>query len=220
DANLAYTQHASYPTNESDSYFAMIVGVFTRGLYDIFIPSRCQFDGYQVPVMGHNLFLRKSALVGIGLWGEMTCEDLGFMMRVHVAGQHGKYVAFRGLECGEAVTRTYTEEAEKFRRYAFGAVEAIFNPIRDWERRGVIKQSFRRFVASPHVGWYHVVDLIGFFLSMLNIATILPAAVALGLGWIPFGRAFARFLFASSIFLILGSAVFWPGRRQGNPGKM
>jgi len=220
DPNLAYTQHASYPTNETDNYFAMIIGAFTRGLYDIAIPSRCQFEGNQVPVMGHNLFFRKSVLVGIGLWGEMTCEDLDFMMRVHITGQHGKYVAFPGLEFGEAVTRTYTEELEKYRRYAFGAVEAILNPVRDWERLGVVKKSFRRFIASPHVGWYHIIDLIGFFLSMLNIASILPAAVAVGLGWIPFGRAFARFLLASAIFQILGTVIFWQVRRKGNLGRM
>jgi hypothetical protein len=220
DPDLAYTQHPSYPTNETDNYFAMIIGAFTRGLYDIAIPSRCQFDGNQVPVMGHNLFLRKSVLVGIGLWGEMTCEDLDFMMRVHVTGLHGMYVAYPGLEFGEAVTRTYSEEVEKFRRYAFGAVEAVFNPIREWERLGVVKKSFRRFAASPYVGWYHIVDLIGFFLSMLNIATILPAAVMLGLGWIPFPRAFARFVLAAAIFLCLGSFIFWAVRRKGNLGRM
>src|SRR5262249_24123097 len=150
DPNLAYTQHSSYPTNETDNYFAMVVGAFTRGLYDIFIPSRCQFDGNQVPVMGHNLFLRKSVLLGIGLWGEMTCEDLDFMLRVTITGRHRKYVAFPGLEFGEAVTRTYAEEVEKFRRYAFGAVEAVLNPIRDWERLGVVKKSFRRYAASPY----------------------------------------------------------------------
>jgi hypothetical protein len=220
DPKLAYTQHPSYPTNEGDNYFAMIIGAFTRGLYDVAIPARCQFDGNQVPVMGHNLFLRKSVLLGIGLWGEMTCEDLDFMMRVHITGLHGKYVAFPGLEFGEAVTRTYTEEVEKFRRYAFGAVEAILNPVRDWERLGVVKTSFRRFTASPYVGWYHIIDLIGFFLSMLNIASILPAAVVLGLGGIPFPRAFARFVLSSVIFLILGSVVFWAVRRKGNLGRM
>jgi cellulose synthase/poly-beta-1,6-N-acetylglucosamine synthase-like glycosyltransferase len=220
DPNLAYTQHASYPTNETDNYFSMIIGAFTRGLYDIAIPSHCQFDGSQVPVMGHNLFLRKSVLLGIGLWGEMTCEDLDFMMRVHIIGLHGKYVAFPGLEFGEAVTRTYSEEVEKFRRYAFGAAEAILNPAGDWERLGVVKKSFRRFAASPHVGWYHIVDLIGFFLSMINIASILPAALALGLGLTPFRRAFARVVLSSGIFLILFLVLFWRVRRRGNLGRM
>jgi hypothetical protein len=220
DPDLAYTQHASYPTNETDNYFALIIGSFTRGLYDIAIPSRCVFDGNQVPVMGHNLFLRKSVLVRIGLWGEMTCEDLDFMMRVHISGLHGKYVAFPGLEFGEAVTRTYSEEVEKYRRYSFGAVEAVLNPIREWERLGVIKKSFRRYAASPHVGWYHIVDLVGFFLSMLNISSILPAAVAVGLGWIPIGRAFARFVLASAIFQILGTVIFWQVRRKGNLGRV
>ncbi len=220
DPDLAYTQHPSYPTNETDNYFSMIIGAFTRGLYDIAIASRCLFDGNQVPVMGHNLFLRKSVLLRIGLWGEMTCEDLDFMMRVHITGQHGKYVAFPGLEFGEAVTRTYTEELEKFRRYAFGAAEAILNPIGDWERLGVLKKSFRRFAASPYVGWYHIVDLIGFFLSMLNLASIVPAALAVGLGFVPVGRAFSRILLASMIFLCLGTALFWRVRRKGNLGRM
>ena len=214
DEELAYTQHAAYPTNEAENYFAMIIGYFTRLLYDMAIPARAMIPGMQVPVMGHNLFIRKSVIVEVGLWGEESvCEDLDFMLAVHVAGYHGKFVAYPGLEFGEAVTRVYAEELEKFRRYAYGAAEAILNPVAQWERSGIFKPSFRRYRRSQRVEWFHVVDLMSFFCSLINLATILPMALAVALGWIPAMKAVVMLCFSTAIFSVLGSLVIWRVRR-------
>ena len=99
-------------------------------------------------------------------------------------GSHGKYIAYPGHEFGEAVTRVYTEELEKFRRYAFGAAEAVLNPISEWERRGIVKESWRRFCRSEHVRWYQVVDLLQFFFSLVNLASLVPIALLTGLGFV------------------------------------
>src|SRR5262249_22827170 len=83
-----------------------------------------------------------------------------------------------------AVTRIYTEELEKFRRYAFGAAEAVLNPISEWEHRGIITESWRRFCRSEHVRWYQVVDLFQFFFSLVNLASLVPISLVAGLGFL------------------------------------
>jgi cellulose synthase/poly-beta-1,6-N-acetylglucosamine synthase-like glycosyltransferase len=168
DPTLAYTQHASYPTNE-ERYFSAVIGWFTRLLYDLSIRAKCLIPGTLTPLMGHNVFLRRSDLFRVGAWYEHSvCEDLELLLRLHESGSHGKYIAYPGHDFGEAVTRVYTEELEKFRRYAFGAAEAVLNPISEWERRGIVKESWRRFCRSEHVRWYQVVDLLQFFFSLVN----------------------------------------------------
>ena len=177
DPTLAYTQHASYPTNE-DRYFSVVIGWFTRLLYDLGIRAKALIPGSFTPLMGHNILLRRADLFRVGAWYEHSvCEDLELALRLHESGSHGKFIAYPGHDFGEAVTRVYTEELEKFRRYAFGAAEAILNPISEWETRGVVKKSWRRFCNSEHVRWYQILDLVQFFFSLINLASLVPASI-------------------------------------------
>jgi cellulose synthase/poly-beta-1,6-N-acetylglucosamine synthase-like glycosyltransferase len=220
DPTLAYTQHSTYPTNE-DRYFSAMVGWFTRLLFDLAIRSKCLIAGSMVPMLGHNLFLRRADLLRAGGWHEHSvCEDLEMMMRFHVAGRHGKYICYPGQDFGEAVTRVYTEELEKFRRYAFGAAEAVINPIAEWERRGVVKESWRRFCRSEYVRWYQVLDLLQFFFSLINIASIIPFAVLTGLGIVHPYTALAMGLISLAIFSIVSLPAIYLLRRRGGLDAM
>jgi cellulose synthase/poly-beta-1,6-N-acetylglucosamine synthase-like glycosyltransferase len=215
DPTLAYTQHSTYPTNE-DRYFSAMVGWFTRLLFDLAIRCKCLIAGSMVPMLGHNLFLRRADLLREGGWHEHSvCEDLNMMMRLHVAGRHGKYICYPGHDFGEAVTRVYTEELEKFRRYAFGAAEAVINPIGEWERRGIVKDSWRRFCRSENVRWYQVLDLLQFFFSLINIASIIPFAVLTGLGIVHPYTALAMGTISFVIFSVALPAIYLLRRRGG-----
>jgi cellulose synthase/poly-beta-1,6-N-acetylglucosamine synthase-like glycosyltransferase len=100
------------------------------------------------PLLGPQHLRAPRGPLRAGGWHEHSvCEDLELMMRMHEEGRHGKYICYPGHDFGEAVTRVYTEELERFRRYAFGAAEAVLNPITEWERRGVIKDSGAASVA-------------------------------------------------------------------------
>jgi cellulose synthase/poly-beta-1,6-N-acetylglucosamine synthase-like glycosyltransferase len=200
DPTLGYTQHASYPTNE-DRYFSAVIGWFTRVLYDLSIRAKCLIPGTLVPLMGHNAFLRRADVMRMGAWSEHSvCEDLEMLLRLHESGQHGKYVCYPGHDFGEAVTRVFTEELEKFRRYAFGAAEAVLNPIPEWERRGVVKASWRRFWRSENVRWYQVVDLLQFFFSLVNLASLVPLALLTGLGFVHPYRAVSMMAMSAIVF--------------------
>jgi hypothetical protein len=170
-------------------------------LYDLSIRAKCLIPGTLVPLMGHNAFLRRSDVLRMGAWSEHSvCEDLEMLLRLHEAGQHGKYVCYPGHDFGEAVTRVYTEELEKFRRYAFGAAEAVLNPIPEWERRGVVKASWRRFWRSPNVRWYQVLDLLQFFFSLVNLASLVPLALLTGLGVVHPYRAVSMMAMSALVF--------------------
>jgi cellulose synthase/poly-beta-1,6-N-acetylglucosamine synthase-like glycosyltransferase len=220
DPTLAYTQHSTYPTNE-DRYFSAMVGWFTRLLFDLAIRSKCLIGGSMTPMLGHNLFLRRSDLYRVGGWHEHSvCEDLQCMMRLHQAGRHGKYICYPGHDFGEAVTRVYTEELEKFRRYAFGAAEAVLNPITEWERRGILKDSWLSFCRSEHVRWYQVVDLFQFFFSLINVASIVPFSVMTGLGLVHPYTALTMGLISLGIFSIASIPAIYMLRRRGALKKM
>jgi cellulose synthase/poly-beta-1,6-N-acetylglucosamine synthase-like glycosyltransferase len=215
DPTLAYTQHASYPTNE-ERYFSVVVGWFTRLLYDLAIPSKCLIPGSLTPLMGHNIFLRRSDLLRVGAWYEHSvCEDLALCLRVHGSGSHGKYIAYPGHQFGEAVTRVYTEELEKFRRYAFGAAEAVLNPISEWEHRGIITESWRRFCRSEHVRWYQVVDLFQFFFSLVNLASLVPISLLTGLGFMHPYQAVSMTLLSFLVFGLVPMPAIYLLRRRG-----
>lgn len=215
DPTLAYTQHSSYPTNEG-RYFSLIVGWFTRLLYDLSIRAKCLIPGTFVPLMGHNVFLRRADVMRVGAWYEHSvCEDLELAIRFHETGSHGKYIAYPGLDFGEAVTRVFTEELEKFRRYAFGAAEAILNPVSEWETRGIIKKSWRRFCTSEHVRWYQVVDLVQFFFSLVNLASLVPLAIATGIGLVHPYRALSMMVMTTIVFAIVPLPATYLLRRRG-----
>lgn len=220
DPTLAYTQHASYPTNE-ERYFSVVIGWFTRLLYDLAIRSKCLIPGTLTPLMGHNVFIRRADLFRVGAWYEHSvCEDLELLLRFHESGSHGKYIAYPGLDFGEAVTRVYTEELEKFRRYAFGAAEAVLNPISEWEHRGVIKQSWRKFCRSEYVQWYQVLDLLQFFFSLVNLASLVPLAVVTGLGLVHPYRAASMMLMTVIVFGVVPMPAIYLLRRRGGLTSM
>ena len=133
---------------------------------------------------------------------------------------HGKYIAYPGHEFGEAVTRVYTEELEKFRRYAFGAAEAVLNPISEWERRGIVKESWRRFCRSEHVRWYQVVDLLQFFFSLVNLASLVPLGILTGLGLVHPYRAASMLLMSVLVFGLVPIPAIYLLRRRGGLGGM
>jgi cellulose synthase/poly-beta-1,6-N-acetylglucosamine synthase-like glycosyltransferase len=220
DPTLAYTQHSTYPTNE-DRYFSAMMGWFTRLLFDLAIRSKCLIAGSMTPMLGHNLFLRRADLFRAGGWHEHSvCEDLDLMMRLHTMGSHGKYICYPGQDFGEAVTRVYTEELEKFRRYAFGAAEAVINPITEWERLGIVKESWRRFCRSEHVRWYQVLDLFQFFFSLINIASIVPFAVVTGLGIVDPYTALTMGLISLAVFSFVSIPAIYLLRRRGGLNNM
>ncbi|RRD96419.1 DUF5050 domain-containing protein [Clostridiales bacterium COT073_COT-073] len=126
DDKLAYVQCATQAVNLSDNYFSYATGHQVNNLFLNIWPCKA-LQGFFVPMVGHNVFIRKSILEKSGLWSEnKVSEDYDKAIGFYNMGYHGKYAQLKGLEFTEFVSRTFAEETGKQLRYAYGLFEMIF----------------------------------------------------------------------------------------------
>ncbi len=127
DDKLAYVQCATKTDNLDENYYSSATGHQTNNLFHNIWPCKA-LQGFFVPLVGHNVFLRRSMLEESGLWSEdRVSEDYDMAIRLYGLGYHGKYAQLRGLEFSESASRTFTEETNKQRRYAYGLFEMVFD---------------------------------------------------------------------------------------------
>ncbi|NLE14022.1 MAG: DUF5050 domain-containing protein [Clostridiales bacterium] len=127
DEKLAYVQCATNAGNPDENYYTNAAGRHANGLFHNIWPCKA-LQGFFVPLVGHNAFIRKSLLEKSGLWAEnRVSEDYDKALCFYGMGYHGKYAQIRGLEFTECVSRTFTEETGRQRRYAFGLLELLFD---------------------------------------------------------------------------------------------
>lgn len=127
DERLAYVQCATNACNLYENYFTYATGHQVNNLFHNFWPCKAM-QGFFVPLVGHNVFLRKSILEKSGLWAEdRVSEDYDKAINLYSLGYHGKYAQLHGLEFTEYASRTFTEETCKQRRYAYGLLEMMFD---------------------------------------------------------------------------------------------
>ena len=220
DPTLAYTQHSTYPTNE-ERYFSVVVGWFTRLLYDLSIRAKCLIPGSFTPLMGHNVCLRRADVFRVGAWYEHSvCEDLELMLRFHESGSHGKYIAYPGHDFGEAVTRVYTEELEKFpalrirRRREHPEPDLGMGDTRD--RQNVVAKVLPLRARALVSGARHGPVL----LLAHQPRDSRSIAIATGLGFVHPFRAVSMFVMTLFIFGVLPIPALYMLRRRGALASM
>ncbi|MCP1109872.1 glycosyltransferase family 2 protein [Ohessyouella blattaphilus] len=161
DEKLAYVQCATRAANISENYFTKAVGYNTNNLFHNIWPCKA-LQGYFVPLVGHNVFVKKSLLTVTGLWPEdRVSEDYAKAIDFYNHGYHGKYVQFKGLEFTEVVSRTFAEETSKQFRYNYGLLEMLF--------QGTIIPGQTRSCDTMF--------MIMYFFSCFNAAMLLPTAL-------------------------------------------
>jgi cellulose synthase/poly-beta-1,6-N-acetylglucosamine synthase-like glycosyltransferase len=178
DDQLAFTQHRTKPINGDENYFANLLGRFTENLYFLWI-NVATLDGDFPPFVGHNAFLRKAAMrrakVSKGevdrYWNEKVSEDFELSMRLQAQGYHGKYVVFPGFDFGEGVSRTFSEESAKLKKFAFGAMELAFNPLGDMLEKGIFTDTFKGFWTSPTTPLSAKISIFIYLSSYLAMAS-------------------------------------------------
>ena len=127
DSELAYVQCSTKTDNLTENYYSSATGHQTNDLFHNIWPCKA-LQGFFVPLVGHNAFLRRSMLEDVGFWAEdRVSEDYDMAIRLNGKGYHGKYAQLRGMEFSESASRTFTEETNKQRRYAYGLFEMIFD---------------------------------------------------------------------------------------------
>lgn len=194
DERLAYTQHKTTASNAAENYFTGIMGLFTQLVFNLVFPAKA-LQGWMPPFMGHNGFVRKSALADSGYWSEdRVGEDLTFAMWATASGNRGKYIAYEGVSFREQVTRTYVEEAAKYYRYGFSILEIILNPVTSWFKRGVFTDRFKQYIRSPKLSWEHKTDLMVvypfFYINLALIPIMTPLIPYAGINVLIYGLIF------------------------------
>ncbi len=158
---LAYVQCASYAENLNENYYTGATGRQVNNLFHNIWPCKA-LQGFFVPLVGHNVFIRKDALEKSGLWPEnRVSEDYDKAIRLYGMGYHGKYAQLKGLEFTERASRTFTEETCKQRRYAYGLFEMVFD--------GTIAPGKARAADTFYMLFY--------FCSVINEMLLLPSVL-------------------------------------------
>ena len=210
DERLAYTQHKTVASNAEENYFTGVMGLFARLVFGLVFPAKA-LQGWMAPFMGHNGFVRRSVLADQDYWSEdRVGEDLDFAMRATADGYRGKYIAYIDVSFGEQVTRTYAEEAGKYRRYGYSILEIILNPISSWFKRGVFTDRFKHYIRSPALSWEHKTDLMVVYpFFYINLALI-PIMTL----FIPFAGVNVL-IYGLIFFLSLAPPLLLAGKEEG-----
>jgi len=209
DVSLPFVQSHTVPTNENDNYFARLVGYMTRIFYDVAFVNTV-LSGGLVPFVGHNAYIRTEDLRRHGWWREdRTSEDLSFEFDLASEGLYGKYVKFEGIEFGEAVSNTFEEEARKYVRYGYGAIELFINPVRQWASKGILTAQMKRLLSSKSLPWYVKLDVVIYLISYLNLALSVPLLTFASVYPVKFSDvlgSWATFLFSGSLAVMVAYA--------------
>ena len=176
DPKLAYTQHKTVSVNSGVNYFTKSMSVFLNTLYNTHLPNKA-LQGLVVPLMGHNVFVRKSFIEESGGWAEdRVAEDYSKSLDAYRLGYHGKFIAYRGMDFTEYVCQTFAEETDKQYRYCYGLMEMVFKNFRQHLGHYLAHKPYD----SPRYNRlksFHIMDVFTYFLSYANLAGSIPLAL-------------------------------------------
>jgi hypothetical protein len=190
DESVAYTQHFTEPFEEQqNNYWEQMISFFTKKIYFVGIASAVCL-GDTSPLVGHNAFLRWASVKKVAFqqdgvtkfWSEdRVSEDFDMFIRLASINQFGRYVMYTGSGFQEGVSLTYSDEIIKFKKFAYGGCELIFNKFKDWRKLGIICKDFSDYLRSEHIQWFQKVSMFAYLSSYLAMASALPFALIEGI---------------------------------------
>ncbi|KAF3762089.1 hypothetical protein M406DRAFT_341392 [Cryphonectria parasitica EP155] len=173
---VAIIQFSSGVMNVTTSYFETGITFFTNLIYTAI--RYAVANGDVSPFVGHNAFLRWSALQEVSFkeednahddegslspdekdpnsttpyekfWSEShVSEDFDISLRLQTMGYHIRLGAYCGDGFKEGVSLTVYDELARWEKYAYGCNELLFHPIKFWWKRGPFTPLFLRFIFS------------------------------------------------------------------------
>ena len=143
-------------TGESQRTAADLLRYFTDLIYTAI--------GYMVsngdvgPFVGHNAMLRWTSMQDVAyfdedevikFWSESSVsEDFDMSLRLQRQNWTIRFATYTGEGFKEGVSLTIYDEITRWEKYAYGCSELVFNPLKDWLRKGPFTPLIRRFVTS------------------------------------------------------------------------
>ncbi|PSS08906.1 hypothetical protein PHLCEN_2v3396 [Hermanssonia centrifuga] len=219
---VAIIQHESDVMQVAHHYFENGIAHFTRRINKC-ISLGCA-NGEVAPFVGHNAFLRWSALQDAAfidpddgvkkIWSESNVsEDFDMALRLQLKHYIIRWATYSDGGFKEGVSLTCDDELNRWQKYAYGCNELIFNPLIKWYKMGPITKQLRVFVWSSAPVHYKI-SMMSYMFSYYGIAA--GAALSLMnyllLGWSVGVDGF----FLHSFEIWLACTVVFPG--AGNIG--
>ncbi|KAI0667518.1 glycosyl transferase family group 2-domain-containing protein [Trametes maxima] len=175
---VAIIQHESDVMQVAHHYFENGIAHFTRRINKC-ISMGCA-NGEVAPFVGHNAFLRWSALQDAAfvdpadgktkIWSEANVsEDFDMALRLQLKGYIIRWATYSEGGFKEGVSLTCDDELNRWQKYSYGCNELMFNPLIDWWRLGPINKQLRTFVWSSAPVHYKI-SMMSYMFSYYGLA--------------------------------------------------
>ncbi|CCG84105.1 protein of unknown function [Taphrina deformans PYCC 5710] len=234
---VAIIQHDSGVMQVSFDYWENAISYFTRCIY--FSLQFATAAGDTAAFVGHNAFLRWSALQQVAYndpidgrqkwWSEAhVSEDFEMSLKLQGLGYISRYATYSKKGFEEGVSLTCYDELNRWSKYAYGCSELVFNPIREWHRKGPITKIFRTFLKSDlnsyskvtmifYIGTYYAMAL--WPLLVVNLFATGYGRWKLGVGWGFYNEGFGVFISVILVFNGIGPVTNALIRYRAREGK-
>ncbi|KAJ2912856.1 hypothetical protein MD484_g7548, partial [Candolleomyces efflorescens] len=219
---VAIIQHESDVMQVANHYFENGIAYFTRRINKC-ISMGCA-NGEVAPFVGHNAFLRWSALQEAAfvdpddgvtkVWSESNVsEDFDMALRLQLKGYMIRWATYSEGGFMEGVSLTADDELNRWQKYSYGCNELIFNPLIRWWRVGPINKQLRVFLWSDAPVHYKI-TMMSYMFSYYGLAASFLLSF---LNYLMLGLAFeVDGFYMHSFEIFLSCAVIFPG--LGNLG--
>ncbi|KAF8621383.1 hypothetical protein AX15_007840 [Amanita polypyramis BW_CC] len=174
---VAIIQHESDVMQVAHHYFENGIAYFTRRINKC-ISMGCA-NGEVAPFVGHNAFLRWSALQDSSfvdqdgvrkVWSESNVsEDFDMALRLQLKGYIIRWATYSEGGFKEGVSLTVDDELNRWQKYSYGCNELIFYPLVQWWRRGPINKQLRTFLWSSAPVHYKI-SMMSYMFSYYGLA--------------------------------------------------
>ena len=220
---VAIIQHESDAMQVSHNYFENGIAHFSRRVNRC-ISMACA-NGEVAPFVGHNAFLRWSAIQDAAfvdpadgrkkMWSESNVsEDFDMALRLQMKGYTVRWASYSNGGFKEGVSLTCDDELNRWQKYAYGCSELLFNPLIQWFTRGPISAQMHRFVWSA-APLHYKISMFAYMFSYYGIASSVTLAalnyVLLGIGFSVDGyyiHSLEIYVSCTGVFLIAGNIAY------------
>ncbi|KAF9074579.1 glycosyl transferase family group 2-domain-containing protein [Rhodocollybia butyracea] len=221
--DVAIIQHESDVMQVAHHFFENGIAHFTRRINKC-ISMGCA-NGEVAPFVGHNAFLRWSAIQDAAfidpddgvkkIWSESNVsEDFDMALRLQLQGYIIRWATYSDGGFKEGVSLTVDDELNRWQKYAYGCNELMFNPLFSWWKMGPITKQLRTFIWSEAPVHYKI-SMMSYMFSYYGLAgsAMLSVLNYFLLGWAAdidgyYLHSFEIWLACCFVFPIAGNVGF------------
>ncbi|CAM9679092.1 unnamed protein product [Scytosiphon promiscuus] len=163
-----------------NNFWENMIARFTNDVYSVGIAMAVS-SGDPAPLVGHNAFLRWSAIREVSwvdskdgerkFWSEAhVSEDFDLALRLQAQGYIGRYCTYTGDGFQEGVSLTAADEVIRLRKYAYGSCEIMLNKFTKWPCCGPITSMFWRYLLACGVPFPAKIRMIAYLCTYISMA--------------------------------------------------